>query len=251
MAAVIDEYIKANMSGTIYKCERHNIVGKKDGDADEQEVYKRNELNGYLGSTIREKYTCPGCNRPDYNTKEQLKKFFTTSSKEAYDEAEEKAKYAAKKAKDEAEEKAKLRPEYDNEFKYWSPEERFGGNESEARRAGWMPFEEWFAKKKAGKPLYSKHEQRTLIVDALQRENHRRHRENHRSSVRQHVKKEAVTPPRGAGAAAAAPQKQPQRPKTAGKKKPLRLNFEPSDQKKAPPPQNPPPQNQQEWCVIA
>jgi hypothetical protein len=237
MATVNDEYIKSNMSGTLYKCERHNIVGKKNGDADEKEVYRLNEMNGHPG-TIRNKYTCPGCNRPIYNTKERLKNFFTTSSKEAYDgqarRAEEKNKANAEKAKDAAE-KAKLRPVYKNQFERYSP--KIMGSVAAARRAGWMPFEEWFAKKKAGKPLYSQSELTAAVVDALQRE-------NHRSSVRQDDKKEAVTPPRGAGAAAAAPQKQHQRPKPAGKKKPRRLslNWEPSDQKKA---EDPPPQNQQ------
>jgi len=185
MATVNDEYIKSNMSGKLYKCERHNIVGKKNGDADEKEVYRRNEVNNHPDSTIRNKYTCPDCNRPDYNTKEQLKKFFTTSSKEAYDEqarrAKEKNKAAAEKAKDAAE-KAKLRLEYDKEFEYWSRIVESGGNKTKARRAGWMPFEEWFAKKKAGKPMYSQSELDSWAVDAL-------NRENNRSSIRQHVKK--------------------------------------------------------------
>lgn len=183
MATVNDEYIKSNASGKIYKCERHNIVGKKNGDADEKEVYRRNELNGHPGSTIRNKYTCPDCNRSDYSTKEQLKKFFTTSSKEAYDFTKQRAE---EKAKDAAE-KAKLRLEYDKEFKYWSLE-RFGGNKTKARSAGWIPFEEWFAKKKAGKAVYSKSELNSAVVDHLQ---------NDRNRIRQHVKKEAVTPPCG------------------------------------------------------
>lgn len=184
MATVNDEYIKSNYHGKIYKCERRNIVGKKDGDADEKEVYRLDELNVHHGSTIRNKYTCPDCNRPDYNTKEQLKRFFTTSSKEAYDFTKQRAE---EKANDLAE-KAKLRLEYDNKFQYWSPEERFGGNESAARRAGWMPFEEWFAKKKAGKTLYSQSERDAAAANAMK---------NDRSSIRQHVKKEAVIPPSG------------------------------------------------------
>ena len=187
MATVNDEYIKSNMSGTLYKCERHNIVGKKNGDADEKEVYRRNEVNNHPGSTIRNKYTCPDC-KPAYSTEEQLKKFYTTSSKEAYDEqarrAKEKNKAAAEKNKAAAE-KAKLRLEYDKKF--WSLE-RFGGNKFRARRAGWMPFEEWFAKKKAGKPMYSKSELNSAVVDALNRIN-ALNRKNNGSSIRQYVKK--------------------------------------------------------------
>lgn len=175
MATVNDEYIKSNMSGRLYKCERHNIVGKKNGDADEKEVYRRNELNNHPGSTIRNKYTCPDC-KPAYSTEEQLKKFFTTSSKEAYDEQARRAKEKNKAAA----EKAKLRRVYDKEFEYLSP--KYLGNETKARRAGWMPFEEWFAKKKAGKPMYSQSELDARAVDAL-------NRENNRSSIRQHVKK--------------------------------------------------------------
>ncbi len=176
MATVNDDYIKSNYYGKLYKWERHNIVGNKNGDDDEKEVYRRNEENNHPGSTIRNKYTCHDCKQPDYSTKEQLKKFFTTSSKEAYDgtkqRAEENNKDAAKKAK--------LRPVYDKEFRKWSPE--YLGNENKARRAGWIPFEEWFANKKAGKPMYSQSELNSAPVDAL-------NRKNNGSSIRQHVKK--------------------------------------------------------------
>ena len=130
--------------------------------------------------------------------------------------------------------------EYESRFEQYSPKNH-GGSEAAARRAGWMTQDEFIKKKRAGKPLYSKSELDGAAADAF-------NRANRRSSVRQHVKKEAVTPPRGAGAAAAAPQKQPELTKPAGKKKPRRLNWEPSDQKEA---EDPPPQNQQEPCVIA
>ena len=183
MATLKDEYIKSNWNGNLWKCERHNIVGRKNGDDDEKEVYRRNELNGLSGPKIRNKYT-PALGGTDrFMTEEHLQKF-TTSSKEAYDDAkrgpEEKNKDAA--------EKAKLRLVYDEKFKNWSLK-RFGGNKARARRAGWMPFEEWFAKKKAGKPTYSKSELDGALVDVLQQ-----------NSVRQYVKKKVVTPPPPPGA---------------------------------------------------
>lgn len=162
MATIDDEYIKSNMLGNLYKCERHNIVGQKNGDADEKNVYRINKLNNEIGS-IRNKYTCPNC-MPDYYTEKELKESFTTSSKEAYD-----TEHAA------ASEKAKLRPQYDKEFGGQYSLKNFGGNEALARRRGWMPFEEWFAKKKAGKPMYSRSELNGAVSDAMKRSHFKQH----------------------------------------------------------------------------
>ena len=91
--AEMSDYTYINsFTGTAMKCERHGIVGKKDGDVDEREVYRLNILNMLPGNTIWNKYHNPMNHQYNkgilYITNDQVKTKTPSSEKEvqAYNE---------------------------------------------------------------------------------------------------------------------------------------------------------------------
>ena len=167
------EYI-IGITGTVMKCERHGIVGKKDGDVDQQEVYRLNIMNGDPGDTIWNRYHNPRSQYKkgiNYLTNDRVKTQ-TPSTEKAYNE-----QFAADAPQrtivPDSPEKAELRSQYDGEYEHYSPK-AFGGNEALARRRGWMSFDEWFEKIMKGTPLYSERERFNAMNGYLVHEEQKR-----------------------------------------------------------------------------
>ena len=128
-----------------------SIRGFDDGDEDEKEVYKINTENRLGENTIRNKYLSAKTGKYQYFTEETVNARFQTSSREEYRDKLEAEREANSARNAEAMDK-KLRAQYENEFKEFSPEMR--GDETSARRAGWMTFMEWKRKKASNNKVY-------------------------------------------------------------------------------------------------
>ena len=238
MATLEDEYIKK--FGEISHRTSHNIVGNSNGSKDEKEVYRLNVANRLRGDTIRNKYE-PGymAGGFPYYSESDLNNHFTPSSEEAYarQEAAKEAEKAAREAVKAANaEREKFRPQYDREFFQWKPKNNSEAAKRAARRRGWMPFEEWYDKKKNKKPMYSKAEEQAAMVVLLQAEAAKRQRSR------------VPTAPTTATAAPLPPPPQPQQ-----QRRQRRLNFKPLGNKHTgnQPSGNQLDVNQPESCAIA
>ena len=244
MATLEDEYIKSSVTGEISHRTSHNIVGNSNGSKDEKKVYRTNVSNGLRGDTIRNKYE-PGnmVGGFPYYSESELNNHFTPSSEEAY-ARQEAAKEAEKAANAERE---KLRPQYEREFFQWKPKNNSEAAKIDARGRGWMPFEEWYAKKKNKETMYSKKVNQDQAIDFLQREAAER-----RAALRQEAaERRAALRQEEAERRAALRQEAAER--RAAERRQPKLNFEPPDNKDTgnQPSGNQPDVNQPEWCAIA
>tara|TARA_B100001059_G_scaffold209490_1_gene222452 strand:+ start:394 stop:1266 length:873 start_codon:yes stop_codon:yes gene_type:complete len=275
MATLDDEYIVK--SRKIYHRIGHNIVGNSNGSKDEKEVYMLNVTQKLPGNTIRNKYEpgYMGANGPFW-TKHTVETF-TPSSEEEF--VAQKAGEDRKRAKMEAgkaanAEREKLRPQYEREFFQRKPKNNSEAVKRAARRRGWMPFEEWYDKKKNNKPMYSKAEERAAMVDFLQREAAERQRRRAAERERRRAA-ELRQYSRALELSITDEQKRRQRWRDFSNKydtssgsdtedssddehshahvRQPKLNFEPPDNKDTgnQPSGNQPDVNQPEWCAIA